>query len=78
MGSAPTRLLTDADRETWKCTKCGHITVTEPGEQILAEFLCEQGYSRRGLPACAGLVKQVSGWGGSPPRSTASGGADGG
>ncbi len=50
--------------EIWECDRCGHKTVTEPGEQILAEFLCLEGGRRRvrggGISgACLGTARRT-------------------
>lgn len=55
--------MSDVVVERWRCDSCGHVTVTEVGEQILAEFICLEGARRlRGgmiVGACMGTCRQV-------------------
>lgn len=46
-------------QETWECERCGKVTFTEPGEQILAEFICLEGLRKNGHGACMGLTRRT-------------------
>lgn len=43
-------------RQIWKCQRCGHETLGEPGEQIEGEFLCLENHGR-----CLGIVRLLLG-----------------
>jgi hypothetical protein len=59
-----------AKRQVWQCQRCGHKTFTEPGEKILAEFLCLEDRGR-----CLGIVRQLLGVA-LPARIASSGGSE--